>query len=101
MPPATIAWKGVSHPVSRAKIAIKAAPPREAAEPAAEIPPEVPAGTCFPDTIERGTPPRRVPTSVPHVSAVDAASAPTAIAARSADGDKTAATAAAANTPPF
>src|SRR5687767_3056733 len=80
---------------------MKAAPPRDAAEPADETPPEVPGGTRRRDTIERGSPPRRVPTSVAQVSAVDAASAPMATVGHTADGEAMNATAAAAKSPPF
>ena len=80
---------------------MNAAPAIDAAEPASVIPPEVPAGTRFPDTIDRASPPTRVPTSVAHVSAADAASAPMPIASQIADGDTRLATAATVNSPPF
>ena len=62
--------------------AMNAAPTTDAASPGSVIPPDVPGGSAFRETMDRGGPPASVPTSVAHVSAVAAASAPTAASAQ-------------------
>ncbi len=80
---------------------MKAAPAPAANTPAAVIPPDVPAGTRFPEMMERGSPPTSVPTSVDQVSAAEAANAPTPIADQIASGQIRLPRAATVNTPPF
>lgn len=80
---------------------MNAAPTTAAAEPASVMPPEVPAGRVFPEMMERASPPRRVPTSVAHVSAADAARAPSPITSQTGDAAAMLARAAAVKSPPF
>ena len=80
---------------------MNAAPPTDATDPARVIPPEVPAGTRLPETMDRGTPPKSVPSSVAQVSAADAASAPIPTASQIGDWDTRLANAAAVKSPPF
>ena len=62
------------------------APTTEAASPGKVTPPDVPGGSAFRETIDRGGRPASVPISVAHVSDVAAASAPNARTAQSQPG---------------
>ena len=75
-PPSTTAVNGAGQRANAAPAAMNSAPPILASVPITLTPPEVPAGTLRPETIETGLWPVSVPISVAQVSAADAASAP-------------------------
>ncbi len=80
---------------------MNAAPHTDATIPAPETAPDVPGGTDSQLVIIRGGSAERVPTSVPHVSAVAAASAPAPSAIHAGEGMMSESRAAAPKTPPF
>jgi hypothetical protein len=100
-PPSTTAANGTGHRASAAPAAMNSAPPRLAIVPIRLTPPEVPAGTGWPETIERGLRPASVPISVAQVSAADAASAPIPTAYHARVCESMYAIAASAYTPPL
>ena len=89
------------HDSRNAITAMNTAPISPAPSPRVVIPPDVPAGTVFHVTIERGAAADDIPASVAHVSAVAAAIAPAPATFQMAAGHSTLAIASNANTPPF
>ena len=101
IPPSTTAVNGTGHRAIVAPAAMHSAPPKLAIVPTRLTPPEVPAGTGSPETIERGLRPASVPISVAQVSAAEFASAPIATAYHECVRVSMYVIAASAYTPPF
>jgi hypothetical protein len=93
--------KETGHLARAAPAAMKSAPPSAASNPDIVTPPEVPAARRLPETIETGSPAARVPISVAHVSAADAASAPIPKAYHAGAGETEWANAASTKRPPL
>lgn len=101
-PPAIAAHTASARqPASAARSAMNAAPARDAASPRSVMPPEVPVGTTFMERMLRGFELERAPTSVAHVSAVDAARAAAAAAGDQSECEMSDVMARTANTLPF
>src|SRR5438270_10478476 len=100
-PPSVTAVKVTGQLAKAAAAETNSAPPIAATDPAKVTPPEVPAGTRFPDTIDTASVPTRVPISVAQVSAAHAARPPAASAYQIDEGARIKPNAAPANTPPF
>src|SRR5258706_8185444 len=100
-PPIATATNGTGQLASMVTAPTNSAPTTAAAVPAREMPPEVPASTLLPEIMDIGQAATRVPISVAHVSAADAARAPAPIANHTCDGDIRDPSAAPANTPPL
>src|SRR6202040_763697 len=100
-PPIVTATNGTGQLASTVAPPMNRAPATPAAVPAREMPPEVPGSTLLPEIIDIGRPATRVPISVAHVSAADAASAPAPIASHTGDAATRDPRAAPAYTPPL
>src|SRR3954469_3412609 len=101
IPPTATAAKGTGQVASVTSTAMNTAPASAARLPSAVRPPDVPAGTPLNERIETGPVLESVPTSVAHVSAVEAAIAPAPSASHSGDGEARCPRAATAKTPPL